>query len=51
MMKRFLGGILVGLVVLALSLCMAWAIMDTGQKHALKNPYWPFTVETVVSDR
>ena len=51
MMKRILGVGLVVLVVLALSLCMVWAIVDTGQKHALKNSYWPFSVETVIHDR
>lgn len=42
---------IVALVALALSLCMAFAIIDTGQRHAAKNPYWPFTVETAVHDR
>ena len=51
MMKRLLGCVLVSLVVLAMCLCMAWAIIDTGQRHALKNPYWPFSVETSVRDR
>ena len=39
------------LAALVLSLCMAWAIIDTGQQHAEKNPYWPFTVELQVRDR
>ena len=38
-------------IALVLSLCMAWAIIDTGQRHSLHNPYWPFTVETVIHDR
>ena len=50
-MRQLLGAVLVVLVALALSLCMAWAIVDTGQKHALHNRYWPFTVEVQVRDR
>ena len=50
-MRQLLGAVLLALVALVLSLCMAWAIIDTGQRHALHNPYWPFTVEVQVCDR
>lgn len=44
--------VLVGLTVLALCLCMAYAVMDTQEQHGqLHNPYWPFTVEIQVRDR
>ena len=39
------------LAALAVSLAMALAIIDTGQREALHNPYWPFTVEVQVRDR
>ena len=44
--------VIMALVILALALCMAYAVIDTqGQRGQLHNAYWPFTVETVVHDR
>lgn len=42
---------ILALAALAISMAAAWAIIDTGQEHALHNRYWPFTVETQVRDR
>lgn len=44
--------IIMALGILALALCMAYAVIDTQEQHGqLFNPYWPFTVETQVRDK
>lgn len=45
--------IIMALGILALCLCMAYAVIDTQEQHGgqLFNPYWPFSVETQVRDR
>ena len=39
--------------IVCLCLCLAYAIIDTQERHEaqLFNRYWPFTVETQVRDR
>lgn len=52
-MNRFYGAFITVFVVLALCLCLAYAVIDTQAQHngQLMNPYWPFTVETQTRDR
>ena len=51
-MRDITFAILVGLTVLALALCMAYAVIDTNEQDGqLKNQYCPFSVETVVHDK
>ena len=50
-MGRFYGAFATAIVVLALCLCMAYAVMDTQSDGQLKNAYWPYSVETQVRDR
>lgn len=50
-MRKILGGIIVGLTVLVLCLCMAWAMLDTQSHGQLRNQYWPFSVEMQIRDR
>ena len=49
-MRQILIACALALAALAISLAAAWAIIDTGQREALHNPYWPFTVEVQVRD-
>lgn len=51
-MRDFTFAVIMSLVILALALCMAYAVIDTQEQHGgqLANPYWPFTVETSVRD-
>ena len=51
-MRDLTFAVIMALAILALALCMAYAILDTQEQHGqLHNPYWPFTVETQVRDR
>lgn len=52
-MRDFTFAVIMALAILALCLCMAYAIIDTQAQHGgqLANPYWPFTVEIQVRDR
>lgn len=51
-MRDVTFAVIMALAVLALALCMAYAVIDTQAQHGqLHNPYWPFTVETVIHDR
>lgn len=51
-MRDVTFAIVMALGILALALCLAYAVMDTQAQHGgqLANPYWPFTVETAVRD-
>lgn len=51
-MRDVTFAVIMALGILALCLCMAYAVMDTQEQHGqLHNLYWPFTVETAVRDR
>ena len=51
-MKPIAEAVIWALAVLLFALMMAYAMIDTQKQHEqLHNPYWPFTVETVVHDR
>lgn len=50
-MRDVTFAVIMALGILALCLCIAQTVMDIDGGAQLRNPYWPFTVETAVRDR
>ena len=51
-MRNVTFAVIMALGILALCLCMAYAVIDTQEQHGqMHNAYFPFSVETSIHDR
>ena len=50
-MRNVVFGFVLGVGALLLGFVLVVAATQPNEAHALKNAYWPYSVETVVRDR
>ena len=51
MTRHIIGAAAVAIAVLAICLALAVAGSQPREHAQLHNPYWPYTVETMIADR